>query len=347
MEDRKIIISTGSLFKILAFSIGAYIVWLVWEILLLVFVAMILAALIDPFASWLQERKIPRALAVVTIYLVLFGLIGSTVAILAPVIANDVPQLIENIQETWVVLQDSDQLQRMVEGAAQVRESLEWFVAGEGATVAGTDVGNTLSQGLFTTISGVFAGVVSLILILVITFYLVVQDDPMKKIVVSIMPKEYVPYTVNLLSRMRDKLAQWVRGQLILSISIGVLVFLGLTALGIKYAAALALIAALLEFVPYVGPTLAAIPGVFLAFTQGGPVTMLLVLGMYVIIQWAENNILVPKIMQKAVGLNPVVSIVAILTGVKLAGVLGALLAIPVATAVSVFLHDIIEFKQT
>lgn len=346
MEDRKIVISTGSLFKILAFGIGAYIVWLVWEILLLVFVAMIFAALIDPFATWFQKNKIPRGLAVITIYLILAGLIALAVYLLAPVIVTDVPQLVDNLQTTWTDLQNNEQFHQIVIGFGDVQRALGMGLgAGEAVSVGGANV-DFLSQGVFSTLSGVFTGMISIILILVITFYLVVQEDPVKIIVTSFLPSSYVPYTVNLLQRMGTKLALWVRGQIILSITIGLLVFVGLSLLGIKHAAALALIAALLEFVPYVGPTLAAAPGVFLAFTQGGAILMLFVVGMYAIIQAAENHILVPKIMQKVVGLNPVVSIVAILTGVKLAGVLGGLLAIPVATAISVFLHDIIQFKK-
>lgn len=345
MEDRKIIISTGSLFKVLAFVVSLYIAWLVWEILLVLFVSIIFAALIDPFATWFQKNNIPRGLAVITIYLLLAGVFALAVALLAPVIVTDIPQLIQNLQDTWGGLQQNQYYQNIVHGAGQIQQALGIPFTPADATTNEQNL-NFLSQGLFNTLSGVFNSVVSLVLVLVITFYLVVQEDPMKILVKSFLPSAYVPYATNLLQRIGTKLALWVRGQIILSVIIGLLVFIGLSLLGIKHAAALALIAAILEFVPYVGPTLAAAPGVFLSFTQGGLVLMIFVIIMYVIIQALENHILVPKIMQKVVGLNPVVSIVAILTGIKLAGVLGGLLAIPVATAISVFLHDIITYKK-
>jgi predicted PurR-regulated permease PerM len=182
---------------------------------------------------------------------------------------------------------------------------------------------------------------------LVIALYMVTEEDSLRKIVNSVIPARHVGYIVSLLSRIRDKLTFWIRAQLILSVIIGITTFIVLSLLGVRYAAALALIAALLEFVPFLGPIIAAVPAFIIAFTQGGVVLFLVVLAFYVVLQQAENHILVPKIMQKAVGLNPVVSIVALLIGAQLAGILGAILAIPVAIALSVIIKDVIEHKIT
>ena len=347
MEDRKIVISTGSIFKILAIALALYFVYVMWDLILILFVALILAALIDPFANWFQKRRIPRALAVIVTYVLMFGLLGTAIALITPIITQDIPQLVDNVGDLWNDIQQNEKWQSIVGSLQQAQESIAQFTgsgAGE-ASVSGADVKDTIS-GVFSTITGFVVGVATIVLVLVITFYMVVQDDPVRKIVHSIVPAAYVPYTVNLLKRMRDKLALWVRGQFILSMIIGLLVFVGLTILGIEYAAVLALLAALFEFVPYVGPVMAAIPGIFLAFTQGGAIKMVMVLVMYIIIQQLENHVLVPKVMQKAVGLNPIVSIIAILTGAKIAGPLGALIAIPVATALSVFVKDIVSHKQ-
>jgi predicted PurR-regulated permease PerM len=150
---------------------------------------------------------------------------------------------------------------------------------------------------------------------------------------------------MQLVNRMQGKIGLWIRGQLILSLIIFSLTFLGLSILGVNYALVLALIAGLTEFVPYLGPTIAAIPAIFLAFTQS-PMLALFVLALYYIIQMVENHIIVPKLMQKVVGLNPVISIMVLLVGFKLAGILGAILAIPVVTIASVFLKDLFEKKD-
>ena len=141
---------------------------------------------------------------------------------------------------------------------------------------------------------------------------------------------------------MQTKIGLWLRGQVILSFIIFCLTFLCLYILGVRYALVLALLAGLTEYIPYFGPFLGAIPAVFLAFTQS-PVLALFVALIYYLIQLVENNIIVPKLMQKVVGLNPIVSIIVILTGYKIAGVLGAILAVPVSTAVGVFLRDLFE----
>ncbi len=340
-------ISTKTIFKLLAIGLGLYVVYLVWNILLLLFVALILATLIDPFAHWLEEKKIPRGLAVIIVYIGLFGLIGLAIFLLAPILAQDLPQFYSNIKS-------------MVQGAEEHeiwRGVMQWFGLSEAAVPAGdtirvvpstspTQVDSAAIWGVFTTISGLMAGVFSLLLVLVITFYLVVQEDPLKKILNSVVPDQYVPYFSRLIKEVRDKLGFWLRGQLVLSVAVGCLVGVGLGILDIKYAAVLGLLAALLEFVPYVGPILAAIPAGVFAFSQGGAWKLIAVILLYIIIQQLENHILVPKIMQRAVGLNPIVSIVAILIGYKLAGVVGALLAIPVATALSVIIKDVLA-KQT
>jgi predicted PurR-regulated permease PerM len=151
---------------------------------------------------------------------------------------------------------------------------------------------------------------------------------------------------MQLVNRMQDKIGLWLRGQIILSVIIFLLTYLGLSILGVKYALVLALVAGLTEFVPYLGPILAAIPAVFFAFTQD-PMLAVFVIVLYYIIQLFENNFIVPQLMQKVVGLNPVVSIVVLLIGFKVGGIIGVILAIPVATAIGVFAKDIFQKRMS
>ena len=347
MEEIKVHISTRTVLKILGVFLVLYILYLVVDILLLLFVALILAALIDPFADWFQKHKIPRALAVLVIYIILFGILTGAILLLVPIISHDLPQLMENLGSFWTSLQDNVWWQKIVDGVQNVQNTLISYGVNiqEGVNSNSAGVENTLS-GVFSTISGFFGGVFSLVLVLVLTFYMVVQEDPLKKILRSIIPDEYIPWYAQIMKRMREKLGAWMRGQLILSLVIGVLVFIGLSILQIKYAAILGMLAAILEFIPYVGPVLAAIPALFLAFSQGGVIKLIFVIVMYIIIQQLENHLLVPKVMQKAVGLNPVIIIVAILAGAKLAGILGVLIAIPVVTVLSVFVQDVLAKKN-
>jgi predicted PurR-regulated permease PerM len=126
---------------------------------------------------------------------------------------------------------------------------------------------------------------------------------------------------------------------MILCLVIGLAAYLGLTILGVKYALLLGIIAGLTEIIPYVGPFIGAIPGVFIAFSDSLP-KVIMVAVMYFLIQQLENYILVPKVMQRTTGINAVVVMAAILIGGKLGGIIGALLAVPVVTMLEVFLLE-------
>ncbi len=142
------------------------------------------------------------------------------------------------------------------------------------------------------------------------------------------------------MKKMSKKMGEWLRGQLILGLIVALAVYVGLTFLGVKYALVLALMAGVLEVIPYVGPIISLVPALFIGFAQS-PVIGVLVVVLYVVIQQVENHILVPKVMQKVTGLNPIISILALLVGLKAGGLAGAILAIPLAMMGVVILEDL------
>ena len=202
------------------------------------------------------------------------------------------------------------------------------------------------ASGVFNTVTGIFGTIFSFLLIMVMTFYMTVEENAVKKIIWSVAPEKHQIYIMRLVNRMQKKIGLWLRGQLILSLIIFILTFIGLSILGVKYALILALIAGLTEFVPYLGPIFASVPALFLSFTQGGFVFMIFVGILYYIIQVVENNIIVPKLMQKVVGLNPIIIIAVLMIGFQVAGPVGAILSIPVATALGVFLMDLFDSRS-
>lgn len=327
-------ISTVAIIKVIIILLLLGFLYLIRDILAILFVAVILASVIDPIADWAGQKKIPRGITTLVIYLLLFSLFSLVIALIIPPVAEQINQLSVNFGYYWnklvsgfSALQDYSASYGVSENIQQGIESIKF---GLGKTAGGA----------FSTLGNVFGGIISLVLTLVIAFYIIVEEDAIKRLFRSAAPAGYQPYLVRLFSRMQEKIGLWVKGQLILSFIIFIFSFVGLSILGVNYALVLALMAGLFEFVPYIGPIFAAIPAVFLAFTQS-PLKALLVIILYVIIQQLENNVIVPKVMQKAVGINPIVSIIAILIGAKLVGVVGALLAIPVATALGVFIGDL------
>lgn len=332
-------ITLGSLFKAVLVLILLYFFYLIKDIILLLFVSLILASAVDPLVDKLQSKKIPRGISVMFIYLILFSLLAFILITIVPPISQEIGDLAKNFP---------GYLERVSNSFTSLNDFSSKYGIGQNIG-SGLDFINSNLQsatgGVLSTVSGFFGGVVSFFLVLVLTFYMVVEENAIKKLVWSIAPIEHQPYIMQLINRMQQKIGLWLRGQLILSLFIFLLVYVGLLILGVKYALVLALIAGLTEFVPYLGPMLGAIPAVFLALTQS-PLLALFVAILYYVIQLTENNILVPKVMQKTVGLNPIISITVLLVGYQIAGIAGAILSIPVATAVSILLGDLFAHKQ-
>jgi predicted PurR-regulated permease PerM len=180
---------------------------------------------------------------------------------------------------------------------------------------------------------------------LVISFYLTAEENGMKNFVKNLVPFKHQSYTLNLVTKIQRKMGSWVLGQVILSIVIFGVTYLGLSILKVEYALVLALIAGLLEIIPLIGPIIAAVPAVFFAFLKNPPLALAVII-LYIVIQQLENQVIVPVVMSRSVGLNPVVVIIGVLVGASLGGVLGAIIAIPIISGVSIFINDIWQEQQ-
>ncbi len=332
-------ITTLTILKIVLILLGVYFLYLIWDILVIIFVSLLIASAVRPWVDWMHQRRIPRFIGMVLIYLVLFTVIIGLLGLIIPPITSQVNELSKNLPQ---ILEKVVSSVAILEEYAIEHSFFNQFKSGFGSWDSGNWSGAV--GGIFSAVSSIFGSIVSLFLILVITFYMGVEENATRKMVWSLVPAQYQAYTISLLNQMQRKVGLWLRGQLILSLIIFVLTYLGLLILGVKYALILALIAGITEFIPYLGPIIAAIPAVFLAFTQS-PLLALFVAILYYVIQLAENNVIVPKLMQKVIGLNPIVSIIVLLIGFRVAGVIGAILALPAATAAGVLLKELFNRK--
>ncbi len=329
-NSQSINISSSTIFRAIIILVGLIFLYLIRDILLIVLIAIVVASALNGPVSWLQRHRVPRLLGVIFIYLLFSLLIGLVVSLVFPPLAEQVKQLASHFPEFMEKIGLSFQ---------------EWWgkYRIEGNLQSLLDkISSRLSQAassVFGTIIGLFGGLFSAIIVLVISFYLAVQEKGVKRFLVSLTPDEHQHYLADLIERIQVKIGSWLRGQLLLMLIVGLLILLGLHLLGVKYALTLALIAALFEIVPYVGPIVAAIPAVILAFVQS-PVLALLVIILYVVVQQIENYLIVPQVMKKTVGLSPIVIIVVMLIGAKLAGILGIILAVPLTAAAAEFFKD-------
>jgi predicted PurR-regulated permease PerM len=333
-------VSTWTIAKILIVLAVVGLLWLLRDVVAMLFVALLLSALIDPFADWFAKHRVPRAFAVLIVYACLLAIGTAVVILLIPPLVSQVQQIVVNFPEIFEGLMNT--FSRLRDLTAQYGLG-ENFQTGLAALEKGFS--NSLS-GIFSTVTGFFGSVAVFVIILVLTFYMVVEEDSARRLFKNLAPAEYQPFLAALFTKMQYRIGSWLRGQLVLGLIIGSAVYLGLTILGVPYALLLGLIAGLLEIIPYAGPMLAAIPTLIIAFSVS-PLKGVLTLILFVAIQEIENNVLVPKIMQKVTGLNPVISIVAMIIGVKFGGVVGALLAIPVATMISVVVEELFSWAVT
>jgi predicted PurR-regulated permease PerM len=325
-------ISSSTILRVMIFVVLLALLYLIRDIVLMLVGAMVIAFAIEPLAKALQRFNIPRAISVIVVYLLFVGLISFALRLVLPALAEQTTQLASQVPQ---IVSGLEHVIGNVPGfspetiTAQVQNGLKSF---------GNNLSNLTTQ-IFLQTSSIFTGVFSLFFVLVIAFYLVIEEDALKKLFRYIIPKQHVAYADLMIDRIQTKLGRWVLAQLFLGVVIGCAIGLIFWAIGFKYALALGVVAGILEVFPVVGPIISAIFGTTLALSQSF-IFGLIALAIYVVVQQVEGQVLVPNIMRKAVGLNPLVTIIAVLLGGRLAGVPGIILAVPVATILSIMLGD-------
>lgn len=331
MKFEELETSTQVILKVVLAGLILFFLWVIRDIILILILALILASAMDPMVDYFSKKHIPRAVSVLTVYIVVLGLGAMVVYLLVPPVIEQFKVLQANLPEYNQILQSKFNSGWL--GNVDVSNIFQGIFAGSG------------EQSVVSRTFGIFNGLLGFITVLVISFYLVAEEKGMKEFIAALIPTQHQAFTVDLIEKIQKKMGLWILGQLILSVAIFLLTWLGLTILGVKYALFLALLAGILEVVPYIGPFLSAVPGIFFAFIQSP--TLAIVVGfMYLIIQKTEGYALVPKIMEKTVGTSPLVVLVALLIGLKLAGVVGLLIAVPLASAITVVVNEFLSAKS-
>src|SRR3989344_4186818 len=317
----------------------------------------ILAIIIDPGVHRMEHMGIPRGLVVLIHYFFALFLFFFLLFSLIPIIASQLQQIAIFISlEVDAFLSDplisipllTDSMNERLTALAQATLqdlSINQFVSN--LEQLGQNL-SSVAQGsvrFATRIAGsVLSFIVNTIIVLVMAFFIQLEKERLMRWFRGFFPFQYRTYMDSKSEAIHLKIAQLTRGQLLLGLTIGSLVFIALIILGMPYAVTLAALAAFTEFIPYVGPFIAAVPAVLIALTQEGLMWALVIAGIYYVIQWCENNMLVPLIMKRAVGLSPIAIIFAMLMGLSfplvIHPILGILLAVPFTTIVAIFLED-------
>lgn len=300
------------------------------SVLVLLFLGILLAESIRPIANKLQTWRIPRGVAVMIVYLLLALVLTGLGLIL-------VPPLVEQVREVDdITIRITDWARDEVPQLYQttVRLGFEDQVADLGTSLTSTitQLIGALAAVPFQVLGFLF-GIVS---VLVIGFFWMSATERFNNSVIALLPPKRAAEVRSVAAELSLRAGGWVRGQVILMVFIGIVTFLGLFVLGVPYPLALATWASLMEIIPIIGPFLGAIPAILVALALKSPWVALATAILYVIVQQLENNILVPKVMERAVGLHPILVMVGVLAGGVLYGILGIVIAVPLVAAMQV-----------
>lgn len=316
----KVEISHKTIIFTVIFLLVLWFIYHILDILFLLFISFVLMTAIRPLVNFLTNIKIPRVLAIVLVYAFFFTIVSVSFASTVPTIVgqssrliSELPVFIERLLPYWTF---------------DIR-SLTQQISPFGQSVVKVTV-------------SIFSNIFSLLTVVGFTFYLLLERKHGETFLIQSLGEIVGKKVISVVEEVEVRLSAWVQGELVLMLFIGVIVYIGLAILRVDYALPLAILAGLLEIVPLIGPVVSAVPAVLVAWGTS-PLLALTVVALYIIVQQVENNIVVPMVMRRSVGLSPLVTILALMIGNRFAGVLGAILAVPIVLVVQVMIGTFLK----
>lgn len=333
MENKvKIDISTATILKVAAIILGIWLLYAVRDVVILFFIVLVIVAALGPLVDRMS-RYIPRVLSVIILSVIFLGILAAIGFLIVPPVVTEIKQIAINLP---VIAAKFGPIYQKIQNSIGNYQQGLFNVSSQIGKITG---------GLYSTTVGFISGLVGFLTILVLAFYMLIEQNAIKNFLNQSIPLEKKEKIVPVLKKIGEKMGSWLRGQFLLMVIIGILDGIALVSLGIPYALTLAVWGGLVEVIPYIGPWLGLIPALIIAFTIS-PLKGLLILIAYIVIQQLESSFLAPKIMGKAVGLSPVIIILSLLVGGQLFGLLGVIIAVPIAGALSVLIQDWPEIRS-
>lgn len=313
---RKVEISHKTIIFFVFFILSLWFMYGIKDIVLELFVALLLTTILDPFVTRISNFKIPRGLAILFSYILILGFLGGIVALLAPPLIEQTSNF-TNISPDFLV-----RLGLTPTISTEIGKELLTLIGG-------------IPQQILKFVGNILSNVIAVFTVLVFAFYLLLARTSLTEYLGKLFGREKAENISKTINTLEDRLGGWARGQLTLMLLVGVLNYIGLTILGVPFALPLALLAGLMEVVPYLGPIIAAVPGILIGFGISS-FTGIGVVAMAILVQQLENYIFVPKIMGKSVGVSPIVILLSLAVGQRMAGVVGMIISIPVVIILQV-----------
>ncbi len=366
-------ITPGTFVKGILVILLFWFLFVIKDVVLVVLTAVVIASGLEPLIGWFKKYKISRLPAAIISYVCIIAIMAGLLFYFVPALLNETSAFLEtlpkyldsttlwnplNVNSSDVVVpkkvvdnlsegfSNPGQLVKDVAGSQIKTQPLATNFGLGDLVVAIQEMTSNVSNGFIKMVSIVFGGLLSFILIVVLSFYLLVQEDGVAKFLSLITPVKHEKYVVDLWKRSQRKIGYWMQGQALLGILVAVLLYLGLTILGVQDALMLSVLAGVLEIMPVFGPIIAAIPAIIIAFVTGDLTTVILVAGLYIIVQQFENHLIYPLVVKKIVGVSPIIVILALIIGAELAGFLGIILSVPMVSALMEYVEDIERKKN-
>ncbi|MEK7191914.1 MAG: AI-2E family transporter [Patescibacteria group bacterium] len=326
MDQKGLTISWGGLWKVALVGLLVWILFAAHKILIALFLALVVSSALNPVVSWLEKRKIPRILGTLTIYIVVIFLIGLLIYAIVPIALSELSTFLSSLGKI------SGGLSELVDATSLIQAINKSLTKFTNVLLSGStsllDIGSKFLGGLTMTIS-----------VFVLSFYLTVGKDGVGRFLITIVPSIYEDKAVDLYNKIRRKIGRWLSGQIVLSLVVGLLVFLGLSILGVKYSLLLGILAGIFELIPYVGPIFSGSLAVLVGLTNSLSVGLYTVI-LFVVIQQLENHVLVPAVTKFTTELEPAVILVGLLIGAQVFGFVGLILAVPITVLLQELLED-------
>ena len=344
-KEIRVSITANTVSVALLIVAGAYVLWLLRSLVLLVLTAIVIASAIEPWITFFIRRHIPRFFATLLVYAIVFCSIFGVIFFLFPPIVSDAANFLSILPKYLDTLNVSSQFSSLsnmtsfVSGKNDLQSFLQTFLSLQAVFSAS-------SGGIVQFLTAFFENIFALVLIIVLSFYFALQDTGVDDFLRLVMPVKYEDYSVDLWRRSQKKIGLWMQGQVLLSVIVGILVYLGLLIIGVPYALLLAVFAAMAEVIPIFGSLIAGAVAIAVGYSDGGIALAAIVLGLYVVVNQFESNLIYPLIVKKVIGIPPLLVIIALIAGYTLAGFLGSLLAVPIAAVMLEFISDFDKRKR-
>lgn len=310
------------------------------DLILVIIASIVIASAVEPAAVWAKKRNFPRLPTILAVYISSAIVLAGLFYFLFLPLLGEVSGLIRSFPDYSNTLATATS-----SPISSIFGSVSQTFSAQDIVEQINSLGSSFSKGVFSSVSIVFGGIFSFVLIIVLSFYLAVQEDGVGNFLRVVTPWEREKYIVGLWNRSKKKIGLWMQGQLMLGVIIMVLVYLGLLLIGVEHALLLAVAAGVLEIIPIFGPILASIPAILLAYTGAGMTQALVVAGLFLVVQQFENQLIYPLVVKKVVGVPPMISILALIIGGQLAGFIGILISVPLAAILMELFSDMEQRK--